>query len=89
MTIEKERPWSVEDGPHELLVGTRGHGAQRQRATLIPFLDKYGVHVRHISWSRKAPHLIVILSLAGLYEKGGSAAGLYEDLATVVASTDQ
>jgi len=89
MTTERERPWSVEDGPHELLVGTRGHGAQRQRAALIPFLDKYGLHVRNISWSRKAPHLIVILSLAGLYEKGGSAAGLYEDLAALAAPTGQ
>jgi hypothetical protein len=89
MRAESEQPWSIKDGPHGLLVGTRGRSTQRQHAALAPFLDKYGLRVRHISWSNKAPHLIVILSLVGLFEKGGSAAGLYDDLAAMAASASQ
>jgi hypothetical protein len=89
MRAEDQRPWRIEDAPHGLLVGTRGHGANRQQAALAPFLDKYGPHVQHISWSKQAPHLILVLSLADLYEKDGSASGFYDDLTTAANSASQ
>jgi hypothetical protein len=84
MKGESDRPWDIDDGPSGLLIGMRRQGGEKLRDALTPLLNKYGAHVRHISWSQKAPHLIVVLSLAGLFEKGGSAAGLYDDLTALV-----
>jgi hypothetical protein len=89
MRAEAERPWQLTSGPHDLLIGARGTGADAQQAALMPFVERYGPFVRRISWSRKAPQLIVTLSsLTGLYEKGGSAAALYDDLAAVAEAAD-
>jgi hypothetical protein len=89
MQAEKDRPWSIEGGPRDLLVGARGRDADTLRAALTPLLEKYETHVQSISWSREAPHLILILSLAGLYERGGNAAELYDDLAAVATTAGQ
>lgn len=87
MRAEKAQPWRVEEVPGSLLVGVRGKSAEELHTALTPLIEKYGDHIQRISWSKKAPHLIVILSLADLYEKGGSAAGLYDDLAAVASAT--
>ena len=89
LRAEQERPWNIETGPHGLLIGTRGRKPEEPRAALAPLLEKYGPHVRQVSLSSKAPHLILILSLSGLYEKGGSAAGLFDDVAAVASTEDQ
>lgn len=83
---EQEHPWAIEEGPADLLLATRWGGTDKQLTALAPLLDKYAPLVRRISWSKKVPHLIVILSLAGLYEKGGSAAGLFDDLSALAGS---
>lgn len=86
MRAEKQQPWDIQDGPHNLLIGTRGRKPDAPLESLDPLLKKYGPHIRQVSLSSKAPHLIVILSLAGLYKKGDSAAGLFDDLAASTAS---
>jgi hypothetical protein len=82
-----EDPWQVEEGPHGLRVGARGREADKLRAALTPLLEKYGPYVQRVSWSRKPPHLIAILSLAGLTAQGGRAADLYGLLVTIAPST--
>ena len=81
--------WQVEDGPHGLVIGQRGRGAGALRAASTPLLEKYGPRIQQISWSRQAPHLIVVLSLAGLYEPGGSAAALFADLAAAASAAQE
>jgi len=89
MRAEKAHPWTLQDGPHGLLIGARGRGAAALCAAQAPFLEKYGPLVQHISWSRQAPQFIVILSLAGLYTRGGSAAGLFTDLAAAASAAGE
>lgn len=89
MRAEQDKPWSIEDGPPGLLVGARGPRTDELRAALGPLLEKYGAHILQVSWGRTAPHLIVIFALAGLYERGGSAAGLYADLTAAVTAAGQ
>lgn len=88
MRSRHDRPWRIEDGPHGLVTGARG-GGDVLRIASMPLLEKYGDRVIQLSWAEKSPHLIATLSLAGLYEKGGSAAGLYADLAAAATAASQ
>lgn len=84
MHSEQDKPWTINALPHQLISGLRGSDGSKLQQALEPFTEKYGSNIRRISWGRKAPHLIITLSLAGLFEKGGSASDLYTDLKTIV-----
>lgn len=71
---------SIQDGPYGTVISAQGSEATKIVAALTPFLEKYGSRLVQLSWSKKSPHLIAVLDLAGLYEKGGSAEALYGDL---------
>ena len=86
MRTSTDKRWSIESGPHDLVVGSHGGGTDSSRSALTPFLEKYGGNLQRLSWTRQAPQLIVNLSLAGLYERSGSASDLYDDLETLVAA---
>jgi hypothetical protein len=86
MRNDPEKPWSIEDSRHDLIVGTRGGGTAPARSALTPFLEKYGANLQRLSWTRQAPHLIITLSLADLFERGGNASDLYDDLAALVTA---
>lgn len=89
MRASPEEPWLMEDGPHNLIVGRRGSGTDLAHTALTPFLQKYGTNLQRLSWTRQAPHLIVILSLAGLFDRGGSASDLYDDLEALAAAASE
>lgn len=80
MRSEKNRPWAITEAPQGFLLGGRGSADPLRTATL-PLLEKYAAQIIQVSWAKKAPHLIAILSLDGLFQKGGSADGLYDDIA--------
>jgi hypothetical protein len=86
MRSVKDRPWEITDGPGGLIVGGRGAGCEALRAASLPLVQKYVAQVTQVSWSKKAPHLIAILWLAGLVTQGGSAADLYADLAAAASA---
>lgn len=89
LRAESKDPWQVADMPHERVIGWRGRQADAMRAAVGPFIEKYGMRLHHLSWSRKAPHLIITLSLAGLYQKGGSATDLYADVTAIASAVEQ
>lgn len=84
MRSEQNKPWTINSLSHRLISGLRGSDGSKLHQALEPFIGKYGANIRRISWSRKVPHLIITLSLAGLFEKGGSASDLYADLKTIM-----
>jgi hypothetical protein len=62
---ETTNPWRFTDGPHNLVIARRGHtGHQPER--LRPFLDKYGLILKRLSWSPKDPHVLIALQLTNL-----------------------
>lgn len=77
---------TIEDGPDGLVVGRQGSQADKVLSALAPFLEHYGSHLVHFSWSKKAPQLVMILTLDGLWQPGGSAASLYTDLAAFASA---
>jgi hypothetical protein len=85
MRAEKNRPWTIAEGPGGFVIGGRG-GSEPLRAATLPLLEKYAAQVNHISWAKKAPHLIAILSLEGLFQAGGGASGLYADIAAAAGA---
>ncbi len=89
MQGEKNHPWAIQPGPGGLQIGTRGTASEALLANMRPLLEKYDLLVQQVSWSKKSPHLIVILSLAGLPHRAGSAADLFKDLAAVATSTSR
>lgn len=89
MLAEKKRPWEVVDGPHSLQIGGRGGGSEALRAASLPLLEKYGGLVKQVSWAKKAPHLIAILSLDGLFRAGVDSADFYADLAATASLAHQ
>lgn len=70
-------PWTVTDGPYDLLIARRG-STEQQAEWLGPFLEKYGPNLKRFSWGSQDPHLLIILRLAGLsnYE----ATTLFQDI---------
>jgi hypothetical protein len=84
MQSEQNKPWTINTLSHQLISGLRGSDGSKLQQALEPFAEKYGANIRRISWGRKAPHLIIMLSLTGLFDKDGSASALYADLKTIV-----
>jgi hypothetical protein len=80
---ESKTPWQVEELPHGLVLGIRGRDGETLRSALMPLLQKHGPRIQSVSWSKQAPHLIIVVMLNGLYQAGGSAADLYGELADV------
>jgi hypothetical protein len=67
-----------------LLIAGRGPAATEVAANLAPLLQRYGRHVREISWSKNAPQLIAIFNLTHLPESG-PASELFQTLQSVTA----
>lgn len=78
-TIRKEAdtPWTLADGPHGLVIARRG-GADGAPAGLAAFLEKYGPHLKRLSWGPDDPQLMIVLRLAGLPQQ--PAATLFHDI---------
>lgn len=87
--LRSRQELTVEDGPHQLLIGVQGHDASKVKSALTPFLERYGSRLVSLSWSKKAPHLVLILTLDGLWAAGQSAASLYDDLTALGESASR
>jgi hypothetical protein len=74
---ETNRPWTLSDGPHQLVVAQRGPAGQ-QAEWLEPFLVKYGLQLKRLSWGPQDPHLLIVWRLAGL--TADTAASLFKDI---------
>lgn len=81
LRTESSAPWQVEDLPHGLVLGIRGREGEALRSALTPLLQKHGPLIWSISWSKHAPHLLIVMMVNGLYQASGSAADLYAELA--------
>jgi hypothetical protein len=66
-----------------LLIASRGPAAAEVTAGLTPLLQRYGRHVREISWSKKAPQLIAIFNLTHLPDSG-PASELFHIIQSVI-----
>lgn len=84
--IQKETttPWTVTDGPHNLLIAQRG-SIEEQAEWVAPFLEKYGPNLKHFSWGPQDPHLLIVLRLTGLQKN--EAATLFQDIRQAVGGT--
>jgi hypothetical protein len=78
---EKTAPWTVTDGPHNLVIAHRGSATQ-QVEWVKPFLEKYGAGLRRLSWGPQEPHLLIALRLAGLQKD--EAAAFFQDIRLAV-----
>jgi hypothetical protein len=67
-----------------LLIAGRGPAAAAVVAALEPLLQRYGRHLRELSWSKKAPQLIAIFNLTHLPDSG-PAAELFQLLKSAAA----
>jgi hypothetical protein len=67
-----------------LLIAGRGPAAAAAVAALEPLLQRYGRHLRELSWSKKAPQLIAIFNLTHLPDSG-PAAELFQLLKSAAA----
>jgi hypothetical protein len=86
MRSDRKNSWELSDGPHGLVIGKLGRGAEALEAASAPFVEKYGAHIIEMSFARKPPHLIAILSLSGLFKAGEDASALYTDLKAVASA---
>ncbi len=68
-TIQRETtsPWTLADGPHNLVIAQRGPTGQ-QAEWVAPFLERYGPNLKRLSWGPKDPHLLIVLRLTGLQD---------------------
>jgi hypothetical protein len=66
-TIRREitKPWTLADGPHNLVIAQRGP-AKQQAEGIAPFLEKYGANLKRLSWGPQDPHILIVLRLTGL-----------------------
>jgi hypothetical protein len=87
MRADRKNSWELSDGPHGLVIGRLGRGAEVLEAASAPFIGKYGAHIIEMSFARKPPHLITILSLSGLFKAGENSSALYADLRAVASAT--
>ncbi|MBN1312258.1 MAG: hypothetical protein JXB30_12635 [Anaerolineae bacterium] len=83
-------PWQIAELPHGLLLGARGREGQKMQTALMPLLEKHAARIQSISWNKQPPHLIAVMAAHDLYEAGGTAASLYDELAAIAraATTD-
>lgn len=77
MRQETAAPWTFADGPHGLTIVHRGASAEQVK-WLKPFLDKYGLELRRLSWGPKEPHLLIVLRLGQFLND--NAAAFFRDL---------
>jgi hypothetical protein len=85
-TIQAEtgHPWILSDGPHQLVIAQRGPAGQ-QAEWLGPFLDRYGLKLKRLSWGPQDPHLLIVLRLASL--PADTAATLFKDIRLAAGAT--
>lgn len=81
-TIQREttKPWTLTDGPHNLVIAQRG-STEQQVDWVVPFLEKYGPNLKRLSWGPQDPHILIVLRLAGLQDT--EAATLFQDIRLV------
>ena len=87
-TIRREttKPWSLTDGPHNLVIAQRGLAGQ-QAEWVVPFLEKYGPNLKRISWGPQDPHILIILRLAGLQDNEADV--LFQDIRQAAGGKSQ
>ncbi|MCX7681889.1 MAG: hypothetical protein N2508_07995 [Anaerolineae bacterium] len=70
---EQEQPWSWQAGPHHLLIGHRGSGAQRRLARLVPWVSTYGMSLQRFSWRKDDPHVQLQMKVTDLLTTSSEA----------------
>lgn len=82
-TIQREttKPWTLTDGPHNLVIAQRG-SVKQQAEAVVPFLEKYGPNLKRLSWGPQDPHILIILRLVGLQDDEADA--LFQDIRQAV-----
>lgn len=78
----REQPWTRGEGPHGLAVAYQGPSAQRQVATLEPWLEAFGTHLHRFVWHKTDPHIQLQIKMAGLLSTSSEA--FLADLQTAV-----
>lgn len=73
-----EETWACEETARGLLIAWRGEKGQRQGEAISHLIEGLGPRLLRLSLSKKDPHLLVSLSLAGLNER--SAPFLFSSL---------
>lgn len=63
-----------------LFIASRGREVTAVLSALNPLLTRYGTNLRHLSWSKGRPNLIIVFNLIGLLNSGDNATEL---LATI------
>jgi hypothetical protein len=84
-----EKAWTRQEMAGGLVIACRGEKGQQQMDAVVHLLESLSPHLIRLSLSKKAPHLLVSLSLAGL--DGQSALFLFsslKDLAQAVTPSD-
>lgn len=79
MQKEADSSWRLRE-KNGLLIAEKGLNAAAVTHTLSPILEKYGHHIRQISWSNHAPHLIAIFNLPQLIQSEPDATPLFTSL---------
>jgi hypothetical protein len=64
--LPQEPSWTLDQGPHGLVIARHGTYAQQQLTRLKPWLEAYGASLRHFSWQKRDPHIQFQMNVGGL-----------------------
>lgn len=63
--LRQEPSWTLDQGPHDLVIAHQGAHSQQQLARLKPWLEAYGASLRHFSWQKRDPHIQLQMNVGG------------------------
>jgi hypothetical protein len=81
MRQETKPPWTLTDGPHNLVIAQR-RAAKQQTEWVTPFLERYGPNLKRLSWRPQDPNILIVLRLAKLPDD--EAATLFQNIRLAV-----
>ena len=85
-----EEAWTRQETASGLVIACRGEKGQQQVDAITPLLDDLDPRLLRLSLSKKSPHLLVSLSLAGLDEQAALLLfASLQELAQTVTSRDR